>query len=112
MFDVSEHGKMKIFQVGVISAPGKMNELGICAAAENLRIALGGFLVELCERDDLGWADIGEVVRPREVYLPLALIVFAGNPFGRILRNLLQPWPPAQSREIYLQRPALSVVFS
>ena len=30
-----------------------MNELGICAAAENLRITIGEFLVEFCERRDL-----------------------------------------------------------
>jgi hypothetical protein len=57
--------------------PGQVHELGIDAAAENLRVAILELMVELTEGRDLGWADESEILGPEEIDLPLALVVFA-----------------------------------
>jgi hypothetical protein len=59
----------------VVVPPGEVNEFGIRAAAEDLRVALAEFLVELAKCGDLGRTDESEILRPEEVNLPLALVV-------------------------------------
>ena len=38
--DVGQHGEGQILQIGMVLPPGQMHELGIRAAAENLRVAI------------------------------------------------------------------------
>src|SRR5580700_4722075 len=44
---VSQHGEGQVLQVFVIIAPRKVNELGVDAAAKNLRIAILELIVDL-----------------------------------------------------------------
>ena len=63
----------------MILAPGQVHELGIGAAAENLRVAILELMIELAESRDLGGADESEILGPEEIDLPLARVVLARN---------------------------------
>jgi hypothetical protein len=65
----------------VVVAPGQVDVLRIDAGAEQLRIAVGEFLVDLAEGGNLGGTDKGEVLGPEEVDLPLALVAVFGKGF-------------------------------
>jgi hypothetical protein len=52
--------------------PGEVDEFGIGATAEHLRVAIGELTYELPEGRDFRGAYEGEVLRPEEDYLPLA----------------------------------------
>jgi len=74
--DVREHGEGQILQIGVVVAPGEVNELGVDAGAEKLRVAVEELLIELAEGGDFGGADEGEVLGPEENDFPLAGVAF------------------------------------
>ena len=62
-----------------MSTPGVVHELGIGAAAEDLRIPVGELAVHLAEGSDLSGADESEVLWPEEVNLPLAFVILVGD---------------------------------
>src|SRR5579883_292398 len=72
--EVGQHRERQCLQVGVVLTPGEMNELAIGRDAVHDRVALVEFLVQLAEGGDLGRADEGEILRPEEHDLPLALV--------------------------------------
>src|SRR5205823_14227917 len=76
---IGQHRERKVFQVLVMSAPGMVDELGIGAAAEDLRVPIRELAVHLAEGSDLGGADKGEILRPKEVDIPLAFVVLVGD---------------------------------
>src|SRR6185437_3977345 len=62
---VRKHRERKFLQIRMVSAPGEVHELGIRAAAQNLRITILEIAVQLAKSRDFGRADEGEVLRPK-----------------------------------------------
>jgi hypothetical protein len=56
-----------------------MHELGIGASAEDLRIAISKFLVQLAKRSNFCGTDESEVFGPEEIYLLLAGEALVGD---------------------------------
>ena len=54
-------------------APGVVDEIGVGRRADQDRVAIGEIALEIAIADDLGRADEGEVLRPEEQDLPLAV---------------------------------------
>jgi hypothetical protein len=82
-------GKGRSLEVGVVVAPREVDEVGVGARAEHLGVAVGEVLLALAELRDLGRADEGEVHRPEEEDLPLALVALVVDllnslPFSRL----------------------------
>jgi hypothetical protein len=73
----------------VVIPPRQVDVLGIGAAAEYLSIADVELAVQLAEGRDLGGADEGEILGPKEVDLPLAGIAFIGDGFKRLFLSVL-----------------------
>jgi hypothetical protein len=69
----------------VVVAPGEVDELGVDAGAEELRVAVEELLVQLAEGGNLGGADEGEVLGPEEDDLPLAGIALVADFFKGLL---------------------------
>src|SRR5690606_35671724 len=63
---------VQVLQVGMLTAPGELDELVVRRAGEHDRIALLEVADELVVADDLGRADEGEVLRVEIDDLPLA----------------------------------------
>lgn len=84
MLDVREHWEGKILQVLVVLAPGEMDEFGVDAGAEDLRVAFRELLGHLAEFRDLGWADEGEILGPEEEDEPFAFVGIVRNVLERV----------------------------
>jgi len=84
--EVRDHGEGQVFEAGMVVSPGKVDILGIVAAAEDLGIARGEVRMEFAEADDFGGADAGKVERPEEVDLPLTGIGDIGDGFEFLAR--------------------------
>ena len=65
----------------MVVAPRQVDELGVGAAAKDLRIAIAKFLVQLAEGGNFRRADESEILGPEEIDLPLAGVVFVGDGF-------------------------------
>ena len=74
MADIGEHREGQVVQLFLVDAPGVMHELAVGAAAEDDRVTIGEFAVQLAEGGNLGRADEGEILRPEEIDLPLVRI--------------------------------------
>src|SRR5260370_25477545 len=55
-FDVGQHGKGKVPEVGMVRPPGVVDEFAVGAASQQLRVAVLKFAVELTECCDFGGA--------------------------------------------------------
>ena len=67
-------GEGQGLQVGVVLPPGQVHELAVGRDAIDHGVAVVEIALELAEAGDLGRADEGEVLRPEEHDLPLALV--------------------------------------
>src|SRR3546814_3364787 len=63
----------------MVVAPGEIDELRVDRHAIDDGIAVVEVTVQLAEGSDLGRADEGEILRPEEDDLPLALVAVAGD---------------------------------
>ena len=72
--DVGQHREGQVLEVGMVLPPGQMHELAVGRDAVDHRVAVGEIATELAEAGDLGGADEGEILRPEEHDLPLALV--------------------------------------
>jgi len=72
--DVGEHREGQVLEVGVIVAPGQVDELAVDRHAVNHGVAILEVAIQLPEAGDFRRADKGEVLRPEEDELPLARI--------------------------------------
>src|SRR5690606_3930846 len=68
---VSELPDRQLVQVGVVAAPGQLDELVVGRTAEHDGVAVFEVLAQLGEGGDFGRADEGEVLRVEEDDLPL-----------------------------------------
>src|SRR5947209_19239602 len=69
----------------MVLTPGKMDVFRVRAAAQELRVPILKFRIQLAERGDLGGAYEGEVLRPEEKHLPLTRKVLVGDCFERVV---------------------------
>ena len=83
-FDVGEHGKGQVLQIGMIRPPGVVDEFAVRAASQHLGVAILKLAVWLTECCDFGGADKGEVFRPEEVDLPPVLEVLVADGLKRL----------------------------
>src|SRR3984957_16143629 len=70
--DVREHRERQVLQLFLLAPPRQVHELAVDAGPEQLRVTRAELLFELAEGGDLGGADEGEVLGPKEHDLPLA----------------------------------------
>src|ERR1700687_6226240 len=76
---VGHHRERQALEIGVIAPPREVDEVGVVAHAEHLRIAVLEIAVPLAELDDLGRADEREVHRPGEEDQPAPGIAPVGD---------------------------------
>src|SRR5450432_1381103 len=76
---VGQHGKGQALQVGMVLAPGQVDEVGVRARSQNLGVAVREVLLALAELRDLGGADEREVHGPVEDHPPLAGMALLGD---------------------------------
>src|SRR4029077_20107989 len=68
--DVGEPGEGDLAEILAALQPGEMDEVAVGREPEQLRVAIGELAVQLVEADDLGRADEGEILWPREQHQP------------------------------------------
>src|SRR5258705_1844075 len=84
---VGQHGEGQVLQIRVIAPPRQVDEVGVGAHPEHLRVALAEVLVPLAELGDLGGTDEGEVHGPGEEHQPLAGIALVAD-LGEFLASV------------------------